>query len=57
MTTRVRFCLSFEHLKRDFIAFKMSFVSISKHIVDKDVVNGVMYMPKIVITRVVIRFL
>ena len=28
MTTRVRFSLSYDPLKRDFIAFKMSFISI-----------------------------
>ena len=57
MTTSVRFCLSYDPIKRDFIAFKMDFISIRKHIVDMDVVTDVMSTRQSVITRVVIRFL
>ena len=39
MTTSVRFCLSYDPLKYDFIAFKMNIISIRKHIDDTDVVN------------------
>ena len=37
MITWVRFCLSYDTLKWDFIAFKMNVISVSKGIVDKDV--------------------
>ena len=57
MTTSVRFCLSYDPLKLDFIALKMSFISIRKCIVDTDVVNDVTCTRQSVITRVVIRFL
>ena len=56
MTTSVRLCLSYDPLKPDFIAFKISFISISKCIVDTDVVNDVTCTRQSVITRVVIRF-
>ena len=56
MTTSVRFCLSYDPLKLDFIAFKMSCISIRKCIVDTDVVNGVTCTRQSVITRVVIGF-
>ena len=55
--TSVRFCLSYDHLKWDFIAFKMNIISLRKRIVDTDVVNDVMHARQSVITRVVIRFL
>ena len=57
MTTSVRFCLSNDPLKRDFIACKMNSISMRGRIVDMDVVNDVMYMRQNVITPVVIRFL
>ena len=41
MTTSVRFCLSYDPLKWDFIAFKMNIISLRKRIVDTDVVNDV----------------
>ena len=41
MTTRVRFCLSYDPLKRDFIAFRMNIISVRKCIVDTDVFNDV----------------
>ena len=56
MTTSVRFCLSYDHLKWDFIAFKMN-VSVRKHIVDTDDIYDVACTRQSVITRVVIRFL
>ena len=56
MTTSVRFCLSYNSLKWNFIAFKMNISSIRKRIVDTDVVNDVTNMRQSVITRVVIRF-
>ena len=57
MTTRVRFCLSYDPLKWDFIAFKMNKISIRKRIIDTDVVNDVTFTRQSVITRVVIWFL
>ena len=39
MTTGIRFCLSYDPLKWDFIFFKMNIISIGKHIVDTDIVN------------------
>ena len=57
MTTRVRFCLPYDPLKHDFIAFKMNIISIGKCIVNIDVVNDVTCMLQSVITYVVIRFL
>ena len=56
MTTSVRFCLSYDTLKLDFIAFKMDIISTRKCIADTDVVNDVTYMRQSVITHVVIRF-
>ena len=44
MTTSVRFCLSCDPLKWDFIAYKMSISVISQHHVETDVVNDIMYM-------------
>ena len=41
MTTSVRFSLSYDPLKWDFIAFKMNFLSTRKRNVDIDVVNDV----------------
>ena len=57
MTTSVRFCLSYDPLKWDFIAFKMNIISKRKRIVGTDVVNNVTYTRQSVKTRVVIRFL
>ena len=57
MTMSVRFCLSYDPLKLDFIALKVDNISRRKHIADTDVVNDVTYMRQSVITRVVIRFL
>ena len=47
----VRFCLSYNPLKSDFIAFKMDNISSRKHIVDMDVVNDVKSMRQSVLTR------
>ena len=57
MTTSVRFCLSYDLLKLDFIAFRMGNISSRKRIVDTDVVNDATRLRQSVITRVVIRFL
>ena len=56
MTTSVRFCLSYDPLKLDFIAFKMDNISRSEHFVDTDVVNDVKSTHQSIITRVIIRF-
>ena len=57
MTTIVRFCLSYDALEWNFIAFKMNTISIRKRIADTDVVSDVTCTRQGVITRVVIRFL
>ena len=57
LTTSVRFCFSCEHLKCDFIAFKMDIIPLRKRIVDTDVVNDVTGSRQSVITRVVIQLL
>ena len=57
MTTREIFCLSYDPLKWDFIAYKINIISARKRIVDTDVVNDVTSTRKSVITRVFIRFL
>ena len=57
MTTSVRYCLSYERLKWDFVIFKMNIISIRKHIVDMVVVNGVTCSRQSVITCVVIQLL
>ena len=57
MTMSVRFCLSYDSLKLDFIAFKIDNILIRKRIVDTDVVNDVTYSRQSVIIRVVIRVL
>ena len=57
MITSVNFCLSYDPLKSDVIAFKKSIISLRKHMVDMDVVIDVTRSRKSVITRVVIRFL
>ena len=54
---RVRFCLSYDPLKLDFITFKMDNNSRRKRIVGTDIVNDVTSKRESVITRVVIRFL
>ena len=57
MTMSVRFCLSYDPLKWDFIAFEMIIIISKKHIVDTGAVNDVKRWRQSVITRVVIRFL
>ena len=58
MTTSVRFCLSYDPLELDFIAFKiLDNISSRKRIVDTDFVNDVTRSCQSFITRVVIRFL
>ena len=54
MPTSVRFCLSYDPLKQDFIAFRMMGILIRKCIVDMDVVNDITYTHQSAITRVVI---
>ena len=56
MITSVRFYLSYDPFKRDFIAFKMNIISIQKSVVDTGFVNEVTSTRQSVITRVVIRF-
>ena len=41
MTTSVKFYLSYDPLKFDFIAFKMNIISLRKRMTDTDVVNDV----------------
>ena len=57
MTTSVRFCLSYDPLKWDFIAFKLNIISLKKRIVDMNVVNDATRWRRSVITRVVKRVL
>ena len=57
MTTNVRFGLLYDPLKWDFIAFKMSFCSRRKRIVDTDGGYDVTCTRQSVIIRVVIQFL
>ena len=57
MTMSVRFCLSYDPLKWDFVAFKMNITSLRKRIVDMDLVNDVTCTRQSVTKRVVIRFL
>ena len=52
MTTSVKFYLSYDPFKLDFIAFKMNIISIPKHVVDKVVVNDVTHMCQNVTTCV-----
>ena len=54
MTTSVRFYLSYDFLKWDFVAFKMNIISMRKSIADMDVVSHVTCTRQTVITRVVI---
>ena len=54
MTTSLRFCLSYDPLKRNFIAFKMIIISRWKRIVGTDIVNEITHTLQSVITRVVI---
>ena len=56
MTTSVRFWLSYIPVKWDFIAFKMNFISITKCIVDMDVINDITCTRESVTTCVVIKF-
>ena len=54
MITSVRFCLSYDPLKWDFVTFKMNIITIRNHIVGTDGVNDVTWSHQSVITRVVI---
>ena len=56
MTTNVRFCLSYDPLKLDFIALEMENISRRKRIVDTDAVNDVTSTRQSIITHVVIQF-
>ena len=49
MTTSVRFCLSYDLLKWDFIAFKLNIISIRKHIVDTDIVMTLCIRTKVLL--------
>ena len=51
MTTSVRFCLSYDPFKWDFVVFKMNNISIRKRIADMDVVNDVTCTRQSVTTR------
>ena len=55
MTTSLRFCLSYEPLKWDFMTFITNIISMSKCIGETDVVNGVTCTHQSVFTHVVIR--
>ena len=57
MTTSVRFFLSHDPLKWDFIAFRINIILVRKSTVDTDVVNDVTCTRQSVITRVATRFL
>ena len=48
----VRFCLSYDPLKGDLIAFKMNNISSTKRMADTDVVNGVTCTRQSIIRRV-----
>ena len=54
MTKSVSFCLSYDPLSKDFIAFKMNIISIRKRIVDTDIVNDVTCTCQSVVTCMVI---
>ena len=51
----VRFCLSYDPLKWDFMAFKMNIISIRKYIADTDVVNDVTFLHRSFIPYVILR--
>ena len=55
MTTSVIFCLPYDPLKKELIAFKVNTISTRKRIVDTDVVNDVTCARQSVFTRVVVR--
>ena len=58
MTTTVRFYLSYDPLKWDFIFFKMNITSIRKRIADMDVVNDLRVRPKVLLhVWALVRFL
>ena len=57
LITSVRFCILFDPIECEFIAFKMNIISTRKHIVDTDIVSYVMCSRQSVMTRMVIRFL
>ena len=50
----LRFCLSCDSLKLEFIAFKMNIILLRKLVVDMDIVSNVTCMRQSVITHVVI---
>ena len=54
MTTSVRFCLSYDPLKRDFISFKMNNISVRKCTADTDVISDITSTCPSVISYVVI---
>ena len=56
MTTSVRFCLSYDPFKCDFITFIMNIISIRKRFADTNIVSDVTESRQSLITRVGIRF-
>ena len=40
-STSVRFCVSYDPWKSDFVSYKMNSISIRKSIIDTDVVNNI----------------
>ena len=50
MTTSVKFCLSYDPFRWDFIAFKTNIISLRKCTADMDVVNDVTCSRRSVIT-------
>ena len=56
MSTSVRFCLSYDPLKLDFIAFKMDHISEENALLTR-ALSVMLRVRASVITRVVIRFL
>ena len=57
MAINVKFLLSYDPLKWDFIGFKMNIILIRKHIADMIVVNDFTGVRQSVVTRAVIRLL
>ena len=49
MITSVRFCLSHDSLKYDFVAVKLNIISIRERIVDTDVVSDVKFPAKVLL--------
>ena len=52
-----RFCLLYDPLKWEFIAFEMNIISLRKRIADMEVVYDVTSTHQSVITRVIVQFL